>query len=120
VTRVLFPKKPRGPQTAPRALALDVEALLQLLSEGKQDRAILAMRMGVRDRRMRIAVEEARARGHLVLWGGGYYRLAESRMEYELWEGMELNPRITRLLQQRSAMRERCLRTWPEQLTTAI
>lgn len=111
-----FPAKPRGPQTYPRALALDVEALLSLLAEGKQDRAILAMRMGVRDRRMRIAVEEARAQGQLVLWADGYYRLAASRAEYDAWENLELNPRLNRLLEQRSAMRRHRDVTWPEQL----
>jgi hypothetical protein len=112
----IFPPHPRGPQTAPRALSLDIESLLQLLGEGKQDRAILAMKMGVRDRRMRMAVEAARAGGEMVLWGDGYYRLATSRMEYDVWEELELNSRITRLLQQRSAMRRRRDVTWPEQM----
>lgn len=96
----------------------DVEALLGYLREGAQDRAVLAMRLHVTDRRMRRSIDHARRRGELVIFDreDKLYRLARSRAEYEAWEQHEVDSRLGAFFAQRKAMREAVARKWPEQL----
>lgn len=99
---------PRGDRAA-----ADVDALLEILRAGAQDRRVLAMRMGVTDRRMRRAVEEARRRGELVIWRDGLYRLAASAAEYGEWETRELRSRLGTFGEQMRRMRAARDRLWP-------
>ncbi len=101
----------------------DVDALLQLLAEGPQERAFLCRRLGVSDRKARLFVEEARVRGHLVIWqrnergAGGLYRVAASLTEYDTWKRAEVQSRLGTLHEQLRAMDATAMRTFPpEQL----
>jgi len=87
------PPPPRGS----RRLDADVADLLRWLGQGAQDRGILAQKMGVPDRRMRKAIEEARRRGELVIVTRPgplhLYALARSRSEFDEWKRHELMSR---------------------------
>lgn len=101
-------------------LDIDVDQLLRWLAEGPQDRVILAQRMGKADRMVRLAIEEARRRGHLVIServNGNtrirLYRIARTRAEYDEWERHEVMSRMGSFGQQLRAMRATRDRTWP-------
>lgn len=121
MTRVRFPRRPRPPR--PRKIDEDVERVVGWLRQGKQDRGILAARMGVSDRRMRKAIEEARRRGELVITTAGplhVYELAASREEYERWRRHEVMSRMGTFGVQLRAMDARAARQWPAEQTRWI
>lgn len=105
----------------------DVDALLQVLTEGAQERAFLCRRLGVSDRKARHFVEEARLRGHLVIWQrnergpGGLYRIAATRQEYDDFVRAEIQSRLGTLHEQLRAMNATADRQWPaEQLRLVV
>lgn len=129
MTRVRFPNVARrvGPGFARERRTtvrdVDIEALLQLLTEAPQDRHFLSQRLQVTDRKARMIVEEARVRGHLVIWQrhergpGGLYRIAASRTEYDTWKRAETLSRLGTFAMQLRAMDATADRTFPpEQL----
>lgn len=105
----------RGPSVAER----DVDLVVKLLSiEPLSRRELLeAMReeRDISDSAMRVAVENARAAGHLVIHDGARYRLAAAPEEYAEWREREPLPRAHRLLEQVRRMDETAARTWPPQ-----
>lgn len=90
-----------------------------LETSGPQDRRILAQRLGMTDRRMRFAVEDARLRGHLVIHDGGTYAIARTRAEFDGWLRVHRARFVTQLRQYR-AMRRTASRLWPLQLHMPI
>lgn len=91
----------------------DVARLLAYLGEGPLTRHNLAGWLQMSDRKMRSTVEEARRRGHLVVWHSGNYRLAESADEFNDWARKEVQSRIGTLAIQLRAMRTSRDRRWP-------
>jgi len=117
----------RFPQAAPRRRAKKIDVyvddVLRWLTIGRQDRGILAQRMGVNDRVMRKAIEEARKRGALVITTTGplhAYELAPSRAEYERWRRHEVMSRMGTFGQQLRAMDATADRRWPAEQTRWI
>lgn len=117
----------RFPQAAPRRRAKPIDAyvedVLRWLSQGKQDRAVLAQRMDCSDRKMRRAIEEARTRGALVITTPGplhAYELAPSREEYERWRQHEVMSRMGTFGKQLRAMDATADRRWPAEQTRWI
>lgn len=96
-----------------------MDALIGVLAEGPQVRNILAMRLGMTDRRMRFAVEAARLRGELVIHDGDNYALAETRQQFEDWLRVHRARFVTQLKQFR-AMRRTAGRLWPFQTRLGI
>ena len=90
-----------------------MDQVLRWLREGPQDRKILAMRLGCDDRRMRLAIEELRLRGELVLTLDGLYRLASSRAEFDEWVRREQQSRLATFHLQLSEMTRAADRRWP-------
>lgn len=119
---VRFPRRAsRDIGASPSQLDRDVLQLLRWLKEGPQVRGILAQRMHLTDRRMRRTIEEARARGELVIWSDGLYRIASGRPEYEAWREHEVMSRMGRFGLQMRAMNARADRQWPaEQLRLSV
>jgi hypothetical protein len=104
-----------------------VDELLAVLAQGAQERPFLAQKLRLSDRRTRQVVEEARLRGHLVIWqrvdGGprGLYRLAATRAAYEEWKRAEMRSRLGTLHDQLREMDQVAARQWPvEQQRLAI
>jgi len=114
------PPPPRGS----RRLDADVADLLRWLGQGAQDRGILAQKMGVPDRRMRKAIEEARRRGELVIVTRPgplhLYALARSRSEFDEWKRHELMSRLGSFGAQLRAMEAAANRRWPLEQTRWI
>lgn len=109
----------RGPTTSTR----DVEAVVRVLGQykfglsRKDLREVLSVvhrKMG--DSVVRVAVENARAQGYPLIHDGEVYRLARDRADLERWIARELDPRLTTLAHQRSAMRARADATWTGQM----
>jgi hypothetical protein len=90
-----------------------MDQVLRWLREGPQDRKILAMRLACDDRRMRMAIEELRLRGELVLTLKGMYRLATTRAEFDEWVRIEQQSRLATFHMQLSEMTRRADRLWP-------
>jgi hypothetical protein len=108
-----------------RQIDRDVADVLRWLHQGAQDRGILAQKMGVPDRRMRLAIQEARRRGELVIVTRPgplhLYAIASSRAEYDEWRRHELMSRLGAFGEQLRAMDARASRIWPlEQLRIAF
>jgi len=104
-----------------RAVDDRMDQVVRWLTEGPQDRKILSMRLQCGDRQMRIAIEELRRRGQLIVTLHGYYRLAASRDEYEEWKRLELKSRLGTFHEQLRHMDAQADRVWPaEQLKIAI
>lgn len=117
MTTTAFPRRPRDTSH----MDADVESLLDVLANGPQDRRILAMRMATTDRRMRRTVEEARRRGHLVVWLDGMYRIASTASDFEEWARREQRSRLGTLHSQLTAMTRTAARMWPaEQMRIAL
>lgn len=102
-----------------------VEYLLDLLRSGAQDRAVLAQRMALSDRKTRRVIERARRHGELVITRPvgrmRLYAIADSRSEYEAWRRHELMSRMGTFGEQLRHMDATADRTWPaEQMRIAI
>lgn len=89
-----------------RQLSGDLIGLTHALSDAPPGvaRDELAILMGVDDRRMRRAVEEARRRGILVIHDGEVYRLARSLEDYRAWRDHSLRSRLGAFGEQLRAM----------------
>lgn len=70
----------------------------------------------VSDSAMRIAVEELRGRGELIVHDGHKYRFAASYEQYARWRVQSPLARAHRLLEQVRRMDETASHKWPEQL----
>lgn len=92
-----------------RLLAIEPLTRTELVAAFKDERAIS-------DSAVRVVVEEARARGQLVIHDGDRYRMAGSFEEYVEWRDRDPLSRARRLLEQVRRMDETASRTWPEQL----
>ena len=113
----------RGPSVS----TLDVERVVSILTDYKfgLSRAALRGVLSATYRKMgdsvvRVAIENARASGALVITAGDgqdrVYKIARTADEYLDWERRELSARLNTMLHQRSAMRETVARSWPEQM----
>lgn len=103
----------RGPTVAER----DVDAVVRLLTIEPLTRKELleAMRedRALGDSAMRVAIEGARAAGHLIVHDGERYRLATSEAELEAWIAKDAEPRLRRLAEEIRAMRQTARETFP-------
>lgn len=129
MTRVLFPnvarrvapgfatKKRRAAETMRHEFVEQLVGLL--LVDGPQDRHMLALRMGMSDRKVRLIAEAARLRGELVIFArfegaaGGAYKIAETRAEYEAWKRAEITSRLGSFGAQLRATDVAADRHWP-------
>lgn len=119
--RARFPRRVLPPR--PRKLDAYVDDVLRWLAQGRQDRGLLAQKMGISDRLMRRAIEEARRRGALVITTPGplhSYELAPSRAEYERWRRNEVMSRMGTFGAQLRAMDATADRRWPAEQTRWI
>jgi hypothetical protein len=106
----------------PSVLDSDVDLLLRLLAIEPLSRKELVDAMNeerpIRDSAVRVAVEEARARGvPLIVVGDSprRYKIAETFEEYQAWRADHWS-RIQRMLEQLRRMDETIERRFPEQL----
>lgn len=111
----------RGPSVAER----DVELVVRLLTIEPLSRKELleAMReeRDIGDSAMRIAIEAARAAGHLIVHDGERYRIARNESELEDWIAREPEPRLRRLSEEIRAMRTKAREQFPpEQLRMGV
>lgn len=104
----------------PRLSDQDVDAVVEILNahpSGLERHELVAQMNAqhrvIRDSAVRVAIENARARGELVLWVDGKYRIARSVEEVETWISRETEPRMLRFAEQMRAMRARCAVTFP-------
>lgn len=111
----------RGPSVSER----DIELVVRLLSVDSLTRTQLREAVNeerdhpLSDSAVRVVVEEARTKRHLVICAGGgrhrTYKIAESFEEYLTWRA-EHASRIATMSAQLRHMDETASRTWPEQL----
>jgi hypothetical protein len=114
VGRIYAPQ--RAPRRSPQKIDVYVDDVLRWLAQGRQDRTLLASKMGVSDRKMRKAIEIARTRGALVITTPGplhLYELAPSRAEYLRWRRHEVMSRMGTFGKQLRAMDNTADRRWP-------
>lgn len=102
-----------------------VATALEMFPEGLNRKDLLAavIRLAERpvsDSAMRIAVEELRGRGELIVHDGHKYRFAASYDQYKNWRARSPLSRAHRLLEQVRRMDEAASRKWPEQLRLGV
>lgn len=106
----------RGPSVVER----DVDTVLHLLRIEPLTRKELVQAMQderrISDSTVRVAIEEARARGELVIHDGERYRLAGSYEEYANWRDRDPIARARRLEEQVRAMNERAVLEFGRQM----
>ena len=107
----------RGPKAAERDAEMVVALLrIQPLTRKELLEALREERPTMSDSVMRVAVEEARGKGHPVIHSDGRYRLAETPEELDEWIAREAEPRAHRLLQQIASMRSAATTRWSGQM----
>ena len=110
----------RGPRVAEDDVAA-VAAALEMFPDGLNRRDLLdaVVRIAGRpvgDSAMRVAIEELRGRGELIVHDGHKYRFAASYEQYARWRVQSPLARAHRLLEQVRRMDDTASRKWPEQL----
>lgn len=116
----------RGPSITAR----DIPALLQTLDhyadgitrEELHD-VLSRSHRKMSDSQIRIAIEDARAAGHLIITTFGAprkYKFAASFEEYDDWRRRDPMSRAMRLLTEIRHMDESAARTWPPQLELGV